>query len=110
MRSIALTLALVVTLAPLGAGAAPSPLPSGLLIQKAPTSLSNPGTRKTAPGMNGQGCIASHVNASQTAVNPITGKPQAAPIVSIPITAHGGSVASATTRAQQAHACAHART
>jgi hypothetical protein len=44
---------------------------------------------------------------AQTDVNPITGKLQAAPIIEIPVTKGGGSVASATTRAQQAQACAH---
>jgi hypothetical protein len=100
---------LVAVLPALPAGAAPSPLPRGLLIHRVPTTLSHPGKAKTIPPMSGLGCIGPHANAAQTAVNPITGKAQAAPLVVVPLTG-GSSVAAATTRAQQAHACAHPRT
>jgi len=56
---------------------------------------------------SGQSCIGHNANASQTAMNPITGQPQAAPIVEVPVTPGGGSIPSSTTRAQQAQACAH---
>jgi hypothetical protein len=74
-------------------------------------SLTNPGAQRNKVGtMNGAGCTSGAVaNRSQLAVNPINGQAQAAPIVSIPLNKGGGSVADATTRAQQAHACAHTR-
>jgi hypothetical protein len=74
-------------------------------------SLTNPGAAHNTTGtMSGAGCQSGAVaNAAQLAVNPINGRAQAAPIISIPITKGGGSVASATTKAQQAHACAHTR-
>ena len=72
-------------------------------------SLTNPGNQRNKVGtMNGAGCTSGAMaSRSQLAVNPINGKAQAAPIVSIPLTKGGGSVADATTRAQQVHACAH---
>ena len=108
MRSVAAALLLTALLVPAVAGAAPSPLPSGILEHKVPLSSTYPGTHHRHPSsIGGAGCIAAHPNADQAAINPITGKPQAAPIVSIPLS--GGNVADATTRAQQAHGCAHAR-
>jgi hypothetical protein len=113
MRNLVAALLLTAAFAPAMASAqAASPLPSGLLEHRVKGgTFTNPGAGHASPRpMSGQGCIASHINASQTNVNPITGKPQAAPIVSIPLTPNSGSIASATTRAQQSHACAHART
>jgi hypothetical protein len=108
MRFVVTALILAAALAPALAQAAPSPAPSGIMEQKVPLTFKNPGAPKGQSSMSGQGCIASHANASLTEINPVTGKPQAAPIVSIPLT--GGNVATATNRAQQHHACAHART
>jgi hypothetical protein len=45
--------------------------------------------------------------AAQQRVNPITGQPQAATIVSVPIGNNAGTVASATNHQQQIEACAH---
>jgi hypothetical protein len=75
------------------------------------SSLTNPGAQRYKVGtMNGAGCQSGAVaNSAQLAVNPINGQAQAAPIISIPLNKGGGSVADATTRAQQAHACAHTR-
>jgi len=109
MRSVAAALILAALIAPAGARAAsPSPAPTGAMYHKVGNTFSNPGShRANPPVMNGQGCIANHPNASQVAINPITGKEQAAPLVSIPI--GGGSVSNASTRTQQAHACARPR-
>ena len=114
MRFLAAALILTMMLAPAIARAqAASPLPSGLLEHrvKAGSTFTYPPSGHASPRpMSGQGCMAAHINAAQTNVNPITGKPQAAPIVSIPLGSNSGSVASATSRAQQSQACAHART
>lgn len=107
MRSVVTALILAAALAPAVALAASSSAASSVMERKVPITFKHPGTHKSPAPMSGRGCMASHVNASQTDVNPITGKLQAAPIVSIPVT--GGNVADATTRAQQVHACAHAR-
>jgi hypothetical protein len=110
MRSVAAALLLTAVLVPAVAHAAPSPAPtaSGVMERKVPLSTTYPGTHHRHPSsIGGAGCIAAHPNADQTAINPITGKPQAADIVSIPVT--GGNVADSTARAQQAHACAHPR-
>ncbi len=105
-------LAAVATAAPIAAQT-PSPHPTGAMgvRNKHATTLSNPANRKTnAHTMSGRGCISGpNATRAELAVNPITGKAQAAPIVSIPLTKGGGDIASATTRAQQAHACAHTR-
>ncbi len=75
-----------------------------------PMTFTNPGSHSSVAGpAGGQSCIGHNANAAQTAVNPITGKAQAAPFVVVPVSNNGGSVASATTRAQQAQACAQAR-
>ncbi|HEY5349398.1 MAG TPA: hypothetical protein VIJ64_06690 [Candidatus Lustribacter sp.] len=128
MRLAALltVLAAVATAAPAAAAHTPSPHPTGTHRPHATgthkphamgthkphvSSLENPANHKTNPHtMSGRDCISGpNANRAQQAVNPITGKPQAAPFVSIPLTKGGGSVASATTRAQQAQACAHTR-
>jgi hypothetical protein len=83
---------------------------SAAMSRKIPaTNLANPANRSTNPHvMSGQGCISGPTaTRAQLAVNPITGKAQAAPIVVIPLSKGAGSVANATTRAQQAQACAH---
>jgi hypothetical protein len=108
-RAALLGLALALATVPAIAGAKPSPHPSGALLHKVPRTFANPAAGAKVHSMNGRGCIAVHPNAEQTEVNPVTGKLRAAPVVSIPVTAHSGSVASATARAQQAHACAHSR-
>jgi hypothetical protein len=80
------------------------------LHQSKPMTFTNPAAPRSNSGsMTGQGCIGQNANASQTAINPITGKPQAAPIVAIPVSHGAGTVASATQRAQQNQACAHGR-
>lgn len=75
------------------------------------TTFQNPRGRKTNPGtMNGAGCNSGPTAVrAQNSVNPITGKAQAKTIVSIPLGKGAGSVASSTTRHQQAVACAHTR-
>jgi hypothetical protein len=89
----------------------PSPRPSGVMgAQKVPVKslLNSPNNRSNTHSMSGQGCISGPTAVrGQNSINPITGQPQAATIISIPITKGGGSVASSTTRAQQAEACAH---
>jgi hypothetical protein len=105
-----IVLAAVATAVP-AAAQSPTPRPTGAMgIRRVPISLQNPANRKNNPGvMGGQGCISgpTSVRAQTTAINPVNGQAQAAPIISIPLTKGGGDVASATTRAQQAHACAH---
>jgi hypothetical protein len=116
MKRFALLLSVVVaaaTFAPAVAQPAhPKPTPAGHYGKvHHVTSLANPGAQRNKVGtMNGAGCMSGAMaSRSQLAVNPINGKAQAAPIVSVPIGKGGGSVADATTRAQQAHACAHTR-
>ena len=74
-------------------------------------NLTNPGKpSKNVGTMSGAGCQTGVMaNKAQLAVNPINGQAQAAPIVSIPIGQGGGNIANATTKAQQAHTCAHTR-
>jgi hypothetical protein len=74
-------------------------------------NLVNPGKPTNNVGtMSGAGCQTGVMaSKAQLAVNPINGQAQAAPFVSIPITKGGGNVANATTKAQQAHTCAHTR-
>jgi hypothetical protein len=100
-------LVMLCALSPLIAQAeTPAPSASDLMIRHISVPLKNPSHRK--PGqqnMSGAGCIGPNANANQTAMNPITGKAQAAPIVSIPVT--GGNVATSTTHAAQSRACAH---
>jgi hypothetical protein len=102
----------IATLAP---AAAQTPGPHGTptspaLSRKVPASnFVNPGNHASKLGpMSGQGCMSGPgANRSQAAINPINGHAQAATIISIPIGKGGGSVANATTRSQQAQACAH---
>ena len=93
--------------------AAPTPAAhkhNATLHRSHPMTFTNPANRSSNAGsMNGQGCIGQNANAAQTAINPITGKPQAAPIVAVPVTKGAGTVASATQHAQQNQACAHSR-
>jgi len=114
MKPSALLLSVLVAVATAGPAAAQSPHAtptSAANYRKVPTSLSNPANRKNNAGtMSGAGCTSGvTANRSQLAVNPINGNAQAAPIVSVPLSKGSGSVANATTRAQQAHACAHTR-
>lgn len=113
MRLAVLFTALVAVATAVPAGAqAPSPTPHNALVHKAkPLTFSNPGNSKYNPGTrSGRDCISGRgANAGQQTVDPVTGKPRAATIVSIPLGNGGGSVASATTKAQQAQACGHAR-
>ncbi len=116
MKRCALALSILVaaaTAVPAGAQTArPTPsLPASYAKVHHVSTLTNPGAQrnKVLP-MNGAGCTSGVMaNKAQLAVNPINGQAQAAPIVSIPLTKGAGSVADATTRAQQAHACAHTR-
>jgi hypothetical protein len=115
MKHYALVLTAFIALAgavPAAAQApAPSAHPTGAVgVRKVPvTNLQNPANRKTnGRTMSGQGCISGPTSVrAQNTINPVTGQPQAATIVSVPLGRGGGSVASATTRAQQTQACAH---
>jgi len=117
MRLAVLFTALVAVATAVPAGAqAPTPSPHGYtntaLQHKAkPMTFSNPGNPKYNPGTrSGRDCISGRgANAGQQTINPITGQPKAATIVSIPLGQGGGSVASSTTKAQQAQACGHVR-
>jgi hypothetical protein len=117
MRLAVLLMALVAVATAVPAGAqAPTPSPreykkSALQHKAKPMTFSNPGNPKYNPGTrSGRDCISGRgANEGQQSINPITGQPKAATIVSIPLGNGGGSVASATTRAQQAQACGHAR-
>jgi len=115
MKRFALVLPLLAALAAVGPVGAQTPKPqatptlAGSYGRVPVTSLSNPNYRSNnSHAMSGQGCISGPTaNRAQTAINPINGQAQAAPIVEIPLTKNGGSVANATTRTQQAKACAH---
>ena len=117
MMRLAVLLTALVAVATAGpAGAQTQPPPAEhhhtALVHKAkPLTFSNPGNSKYNPGTrSGRDCISGRgANAGQQTVDPVTGKPRAATIVSIPLGNGGGSVASATTKAQQAQACGHAR-
>jgi hypothetical protein len=107
----------VATAVPAGAQA-PSATPSPHVYKKSalqhkvkPTTFSNPGNPNYNPGtQSGRDCISGRgANAGQQTINHITGQPKSETIVSIPLGNGAGSVASSTTRAQQAQACAHAR-
>jgi hypothetical protein len=103
----AIVFALLAAIAPgIAFGATPEPAASGTTSHKVPSTLANPGSgNPKLHKMTGAGCIGPRVNAAQAATNPITGRPQAAPIVQIPI--GGGNTAVATNRAQQNQACFH---
>jgi hypothetical protein len=111
MDRFALILSILITVGGAAPVAAQTPHPTPSLAgasRKVPVSLSNPGSSGNTHAMSGQGCISGPTaNRAQQYVNPITGKLMAAPIVEIPLTKGSGSVASATTRSQQAYACAH---
>jgi hypothetical protein len=79
------------------------------MLHKVPTTFSNPGATKAAPGiMSGQDCNGgANANAAQRAVNPINGSAQSKTFVSVPLGKGQGSVASSTSRAQQIQTCAH---
>ena len=74
-------------------------------------SFSNPGQHGSTPGvMSGSGCqTGGQANRAATTVNPVNGHPGSSTVVAIPIGKGSGSVANATTRQQQAEACAHTR-
>jgi hypothetical protein len=117
LRAIVLLAFLVSALAPTAGSAQSRPAPSpsahaykhaAMLHSAKPLTFTNPAQRSNATGTrSGAGCIAA--GPAQTAINPITGKPQAAPAVEVPVSAGAGSVASATTHAQQTQACAQGR-
>jgi hypothetical protein len=117
MRLAVVFTALVAVATAVPAGAqAPTPSPhvykkSALEHKAKPTTFSNPGNPKYNPGtQSGRDCISGRgANAGQQTINPITGQQKGATIVSIPLGNGAGSVASSTTRAQQAQACGHAR-
>jgi hypothetical protein len=116
MKRFALLLSVLVAAATAGPAAAqtahPTPTSAANYAKVHHTmSLTNPGKPSHNVGtMSGAGCTtAVMANRAQSSVNPINGQAQAAPIVSIPLGKGGGSVANATTKAQQAHACAHTR-
>ncbi len=110
----ALLTLLALLAAPAGA-VTPSPQPSSAMphsamMHKVKNTLVNPGAQNAVAPMRGSGCIGPNANAAQTAINPITGQPQAATIVSVPLGSGSGTVASSTNHAQQSEACAHAHT
>jgi hypothetical protein len=113
MKRFALILSMLVAVAGTAPVAAQAPHPTPSLAgasRKVPLSLSNPNSSANTHAMSGQGCISGPTaNRAQQAVNPITGKLLGTPIVEIPLSKGGGSIPNATTRAQQAHACAHGR-
>jgi hypothetical protein len=116
MRLAVVVIALVAVATAVPAGAqAPTPSPrayknSALQHKAKPMTFSNPGNPKYNPGTrSGRDCISGRgANAGQQTINPVTGQPKAATIVSIPLGQGGGSVASSTSKAQQAQACGHA--
>jgi hypothetical protein len=109
LLAAALSAAAIAQTAPAPAAAAPHKH-NATLHKSVPMTFTNPANHTANSGsMSGQGCIGQNANAAQTAVNPITGKLQAAPIVVVPVTKGGGSVAAATQHAQQNQACAHGR-
>jgi len=93
----------------------PPPLPA-----RTPHTVRSPhphGSGRPAPFMTftnpsglspagGASCVRNGI-AAQQRINPITGQPQAATIVSIPVTSHSGTMKSATNHQQQIEACAH---
>jgi hypothetical protein len=100
MKPPALLLAAALVLA----GAAQTPKPHGTGFYTGPSG------RATPHPLHGRACNGSIMaQRAQTAVNPINGQAQAAPIVVVPLTKNGGGTANATSRAQQAQACAHTR-
>lgn len=111
----ALVLAVLVAAATAGPAAAATPPPHAsavMGVHKLPVKgfLNSPKGKGNTHSMSGQGCISGPMAVrAQKTLNPITGKPQAATIVAVPLGKGSGDVASATTRAQQAEACAHAR-
>jgi hypothetical protein len=111
MKRLALILSILVAVAAPVVAQTPHATPTVAGAErKVPVNLSNPRSRSNTHSMSGQGCISGPTaNRALQEVNPITGKLMAAPILEIPLTKGGGSVADATTRAQQAHACAHGR-
>jgi len=68
-----------------------------------PMTFTNPAGG--APRASGASCMGNDANAAQTATNPVTNRPQAAPIVEVPVNPGGGSVVAATTHAQQTQTC-----
>jgi hypothetical protein len=77
-----------------------SPRPTAVM------TFRNPAAKGGSTPMSAAACNRSPVYAQQR-LNPITGQPQTATLVSIPVTKGGGSIASATTRKGQQEACAH---
>jgi hypothetical protein len=114
MRFSLILTALVAVAATLPATAqTPAPRVSNALgMHRVPVKnlLNAPNGTSNTHSMSGQGCISGPTAVrAQNSLNPITGKPQAATIVSIPLGKGSGDIASATTRSQQAQACAHSR-
>jgi hypothetical protein len=115
MMRLAVLFAALVALAtavPAGAQTPPPEHHHTALEHKAtPMTFTNPANPKNNPGTrSGRDCISGRgANAAQQTVDPVTGKPRAATFLSVPLTKGGGSVASATSRSQQAAACAHTR-
>ena len=124
MRSLAVALAIaaVVLAAPAGAQTNP-PYPTVLTPPPLPAKTPGPAhsahpAAKATPFMtfsnpagkgpvNSTACSRTAMSAQQQHTNPITGQPQAATLVSVPVTKGGGSVKSATSAQQMADACAH---
>jgi len=81
-----------------------SPHPHGSGRPSPVMTFTNPSGLSPA---GGSACVRNGIPAQQR-VNPITGQPQAATIVSIPVTSQSGTMKSATNHQQQIEACAHA--
>ena len=102
MKPTALLLTAVAALALVAPATAQTPKP------RIPGLQNGPSGRATPHPLHGRACNGPIMaQRAQTTVNPINGQPQAKPMVEIPLTPNGGGVANATTRAQQAVACAH---
>jgi len=117
MRFVAFltTIVAVAAVVPAGAQTA-TPTPhayknTALQHKVKPMTFVNPGSTKQKPGtLSGRDCISgAGANAGQQTVDPVTGKPKAGTIVSIPLGGGSSSVQSSTTKAQQAQACGHTR-
>jgi hypothetical protein len=96
----------VLTPPPLPAHTPATTQPHASARPAAVTTFTNPGGKGRSSPMSASACNRAPRNVPAS-VNPITGQPQAATIVSVPITKGGGSIANATSQKQTQEACAH---
>jgi len=73
------------------------------------TTFTNPSSTKAGQTTAGGAVCNRNATAAQAHVNPITGQPQAATIVSVPLSKDSTTIAGSTNRRQQIEACAHPR-